>query len=254
MKFDKTKEKDIHKILTVLAEAADKALEKEGWKDAKPKTEDKSFGKVTDGGDSEMDAEPKFSDVSKTTGAKKMETKPAFSSIKDPGSNGGATGVQAKGKPKEVKLKESEENDKDVIEENELLAEISRNMRELTTGSPALKESSDDDANSITVDLGFLRDQLFNDTSFPEELIEKVISVVRDSNVENIMSNDDLVVTENRNQRLIKGNPALREDDGFESSDIMESKLSPKHKAKARQVREAIEMLTGKRVVYSKRK
>lgn len=193
-----------------LSEAVDKEMPK--WTDAKPKTEVKA-GKVSDTGSHEMEnAEANYSSVSATGGAKKIETKPAFSSVKDPGSNGGATGVKGSGKAKEVKLKESVE----------------------------ITEAFDNDANSITVDLDFVRDQLFNDTTIPEELIETIMG--------HIQAGDVSLVESTRNQRMLTtGSPALKED---ESVAMMESKLSAADKAKAARLRETIEMITGKKVTY----
>lgn len=131
-------EKNIRKILNALSEAVDKEMPK--WTDAKPKTEVKA-GKVSDTGSHEMEnAEANYASV-KDAGVKKIETKPAFSSVKDPGANGGATGVDGSGKPKVVKLKESEETEaKEEITETEEIDESTRNQRLLKTGSPALKE------------------------------------------------------------------------------------------------------------------
>lgn len=167
-------EKAIRRILTALSEAVDK---ENGYTEVKPDIEKGEYKKVSDTGNHEMDADPSFSSVTDTKGAKKIETKPAFSSIKDPGADGGAK-TNAKEHKQKNPYKESVEVSKPEINEEEELDEASRNMKALKGENPALRENED---------------------CAPEKI---------------------------------------------------EESLSPENKARAQRLRETIEVLTGKKVVY----
>ena len=208
---------NIKKILGFLSEAADKEMPE--WSDAKPATEKGTFGKISDTGSHEMaNADANFATV-KDKAVPKLNTKPAFASVKDPGSNGGATGVVGKGKAKEVKLKENH-----------------------------IPNQSN---NSIDLDLELFKDLLVS-SEIPDELITPIIEIAKSADANSTMMDEST-----RNQRMVKtGSPALKEDEMMDNSaitennNIMESKLNKENKERAQRLRKTIETLTGKKVIY----
>jgi len=124
-------------LIKKILEAIEAKVDSE-WKDDTTKLQGK-FGKVSDTGTHEMkDATANYDSVKGGTAAKKMETKPGFSKVTKGAGEGGATGVDGQGKPKEVKLTETEEALEEGIEN---LEEISTNVKKLTDRNPAINEN-----------------------------------------------------------------------------------------------------------------
>ncbi len=189
-------EKDI-KLIRKILEALEKSVDTKDWKEEKPDLE-KPYGKVSDGGDHEMkNAKDNYASV-KDGGAKKIETKGAFSSIKDPGTNGGAKTNATPGKPKDpFKVDTKSEMKEATVSGKEPVKEVSTNMKKVTDKNPAINEE--------------------------EEVL------------------DEMTV----NRRKLTGRPkAIGEAEEFEKT-LGEAKC-----AQAKRLREAIEAISGKKVVY----
>ena len=129
------------KLIKRILEAIEKSVDMEEWKEEKPKLE-KPFGKVSDGGDHEMkNAKSNYAMV-KDGGSKKVETKPAFSSVKDPGTNGGAKTNAKPGTPKDpfkVDTK-SEMKEGKKKEEKTPVKEVSTNVKKVKDLNPSINE------------------------------------------------------------------------------------------------------------------
>ena len=288
---------NIKNILTFISESVEKSAQE--WKEDKPKLE-KPFSKVSDTGSPEMkDAKGNYSKVNQTTAAKKIPTKPAFSSIKDPGSNGGATGIKGSGKPKEVKLeskgnitKESKKcphcnkeineafggsdntpkseyvitykDEKKKPETKKLSAtefeKMKKDVKVKSVKHKAVAKAQEKKSLKESMQLNF--QDLENDITeyiiknLPanlnrKKIIKDLITLISENSYDEIdeclTEDDDMNLEEDtRAEREFKGeNPALREVEKIE-----EGILSKVDRKKVKELREAIEKATGKKVIY----
>lgn len=127
------------KLIRRILEAIEKSVDMEEWKEEKPKLEG-TFGKVSDSGNHEMkNAKDNYANV-KGSGSKKIETTPAFSSIKDPGTNGGAKTNAKPGSPKDPFKVDTKSEMKEGSDKTPVVKEVSTNMKKITGTNPAINE------------------------------------------------------------------------------------------------------------------
>lgn len=251
-------------LIKKILEAIEVKVDSE-WESTTPKLQGK-FGKVTDGGEHEMEnATANYDSVKGGPEAKKIETKPSFGKVTNGNAKGGATGVNGQGKPKEVKLEAPEKMNKVMGEfkhgtlktnagkkvtnpKQAVAIGYSESKNEsVVVDKKQLKEFEQQQQGKILVDLGFLQDSLYNDESIPEELIPTIMSHVNMSVEEEMDEPENLEEISTNVKKLTDRNPAINENNDIKK---IEEKLSAENKIKAKKLREAIEKITGKKVVY----
>lgn len=221
-------EKNIKLIKRVL-EALEKSVD---WKEEKPKLEG-TFGKVSDGGDHEMkNAKANYASV-KDGGAKKVETKPAFSSVKDPGTNGG--GAKTNAKPGTVK--------------DPFKVDTKSEMKEGAKVIAAAKPNDPDAGKSFYTDKSGKKIAIDPKTGKPP--VQEASTNMKKVTDKNPAINEEEQVLDEMsvNRRKLTGRPkAIGEAEEFEKT-LGEAKC-----AQAKRLREAIEAISGKKVVYADKK
>lgn len=238
-------EKDI-KLIKRILEAIETSVDKESnpdWKENKPKLE-KPFGKVSDSGDHEMaNAKANYASV-KDGGAKKLNTEPAFSKIKDPGANGGAKQNVTPNKQKNPYKEAVAPGEKPEVNEEFTYGEEKIPRFGANKGAkPAVKPGAKQVAKPAT------KPTPSKEIKEEEELTEISTNMKKltDRNP-CINEEEDLNEISTNMKKLTDRNPAMNEATKFEATLPLETR------EKARKLREAIEAISGKRVVYVNKK
>lgn len=238
-------EKDI-KLIKRILEAIETSVDKESnpdWKESKSKLE-KTFGKVSDSGDHEMaNAKANYATV-KDGGTKKLNTEPAFSKIKDPGANGGAKQNVTPNKQKNPYKEAAKPGEKPEVNEEftygeEKIPRFGKNNGAKQAQKPGVKPVAKPVAKPAPA----------KEIKEEEELkeISTNMKKITDRNP-CINEEEDLNEISTNMKKMTDRNPAINEAAKFEATLPLETR------EKARKLREAIEAISGKRVVYFSRK
>ena len=219
---------NVIKILEAIEKIADKQEAK--WKEEKPKLE-KTFGKVTNSGDHEMDnVEAKYPTV-KDGGNKKINTDPKFSNVK-----------QEKGAVSNAKPTATKNPYKEGVE-----PKIDKTKKE-----SSIKESDMDDQFNYGPEKipKFGKKQPSKDEIYKNKNYKGAEPITHAPKpVEKEIKEEEELTEMSTNMKKLSGrNPSINETENFENS------LSENVKEKVKKIREAIELISGKKLIYLTRK